>query len=532
MNPHETIPPEAEPLEAIHTVNKIGGANMSKLNEVASLISILKSKGESVTLVVSAFKGVTDTLIQAMDLLNGKNYSEADIDQAFSETKHKHFQVIDAFFTDTKKESSAVYLSEFEKLKAALMTHKQISTILLPVEGSFQMRDQVIAFGERMAAKFLKLYLEKQGHAAHHFEEMSCPEGSFKSGPISESNLHESMQRAVIEAVRATEETRDDVIRIFGGHVGGTPRGIAVDVGRSYSDTTAVNVALALRKMGIQIHHTRFWKAVDGVLTANPNDLNGGNKPFLHAIISLAEALEMASAGSGLMQIDALALAAKHALDLEIRNIDKPNKEVGTRFSNVEVKTGRVFKAIISNPNIDLITIGIPAMANREGFNEAIAHVLTKHGISVDGIFTEGTSISFSIPLPQDDADKGSKRASIQKALEELSQITVAGETHELTSRTWNSGKYASLAIVGNELDSKGIAAVQMFLSVYGIDVMAISHAENRKRITFCIPSNLRQEAIQKLHSIFVDGDVEVIDDFKKRVATQLAQVTSTYGKK
>lgn len=519
---------ETEPIhEVIHTVNKIGGANMSKLDQVANLMDSLKKKGENITLVVSAFEKVTNTLLDAMNQLSGMDYAEASIDEAFKATKKKHGEIINTHFKGNETEASSLYEREFGKLRTALMAHRKVSNILDPVEGSFAIRDQVVAFGELISGKLLELYLKlkREHYQVHHFENVSCPEDSFKGkGPTPFPELHGAMQKAVENSLEtATQETREGVIRIFGGHIAGTPRGIAVDVGRSYSDTTAVNVALAMEARGERAKHIRFWKEVDGVLTANPSDLEKEiNKPTLQEDVSIAEGLEMASAGSGLMQLDALSLAGKHGLALEIRNIDKPEQNVGTNFHSGEITSSETpFKAIISNPQIDTLMVKSNDMANRPGFVAAITSILYKHAISVDNIFTEGTSLGFSIPLPGDKADLDKKRADIRNALRELKKIVVGGEEYSLPQIEWNKKETISIAIVGDELkENRGdvLDTITTVLNVFGIKVESINMGGDNRRISICIPAKYRKEAVQKLHSVFIDRDTEVIEEIHKRL--------------
>jgi|GEM_PF-4555287 len=51
-------------------VHKIGGKNLRKLDEVRALIEHLKTTRECIVLVVSAFTGVTNALIKALDNLH------------------------------------------------------------------------------------------------------------------------------------------------------------------------------------------------------------------------------------------------------------------------------------------------------------------------------------------------------------------------------------------------------------------------------------------------------------------------------
>ncbi len=515
------------------TVNKIGGKNMSQLDQVGNLVNVLKDRGESISLVVSAFTGVTNALIGAMDELNQVDYSESDIDRAFESANSLHSVIIGKFFNGNfSEQAKTIQQQKYEKLKQSLMTHKKVSRTLMPVDGSFKIRDQVIGFGEKMSGHFLKLYLEQEGHETHFFDDVACEENGFGDGPISNRRLHAAMQKGILEAFKTAQDTRAELIRIFGGHVSNTPRGIVTDVGRSYTDTTAVNTALAFQKIGTRPADTRFWKDVPGVLTANPDDLDPDkNKPKIHGDVSIEEALEMAAAGSQIMQIDALSLAQQYRMDLSLVDIREPKKNGGTNFSNAKIETKHAFKSIISNPHVDTLTITIPEMANRKGFGAKIMGILSDHDLSMDGFFTEGTSVTFSIPLPPDESERDEHRNRIREAMKELHDITVLDERYQASDLSWTKDSLACVSVVGNELANKPgvLSEISGVLGTYGINIKSISHGESQRRIMVLIDKNNRKKAIQLLHSIFVDGDSNVIQDYTSRRLERLQHLTSTF---
>lgn len=514
------------------TVNKIGGKNMSQLGQVRKLVEVLERRGENIVLVVSAFEGVTNTLIKAMDDLNGKDYSEGDIAKAFSETVKIHQGIVEQFFNERhKKEALDAVHEALGALTQSLMTHKQASKILMPVRGSFSIRDQVIGFGESMAGKLLELYLGQEEKEARFFDKVQCDSATMGNGVVSNRKMERGIQEGLRQALLT--EARTQVIRVLGGHIGGTPRGIAIDEGRGYSDITAVDTAIALQDKGEEVKAIRFWKDVDGVFTANPKDLSAErNKPVLHRDVSIREALENAAAGSGLINVRALSRALQHGLDLQIRNIHKSESDIGTNVTRSEVVTHHAFKTIVSNPHIDTITINIPEMADEDGFAAAITQIFAKYGVSMDGIFTEGTGISFSIPMPQDESDREAYRNKLRDLLAEFKEIEVKGERYTVSETPrWDKGRFASISVIGKELhDQVGILAnISGVFSAFGINIASVVHGTMQTRINYLIDQQDRARAVQLLHSIFVDNDQEVIKEFRQKRAEQTEKLTKTF---
>lgn len=527
------------------TVNKIGGASMSEMSDVGNLIKVLKGNNEEIFLVVSAFESVTNQLIKAIDELDEKDYSEEDINRAFETVKKTHETVIDKYFKEENREAAkSLYQREYQTLKQKLLTHKKITNILVPRDELperkreiYKINDQVIGFGENVAKKILNLYLQQEGNESRVIDNVECS-GYEANGTVSNPRLHEAIQRGIREAVEEdlANETRTDVIRILGGHVGSTPHGIKEDIGRSYSDTTAVDTSIALRRMRKNVTATTFWKKEVGVLTGNPKLLDPDkNHPVKHRHISLKEGLEIASAegGSGLMQVSALALAKREKIPLEFKDIRTPHlSENGTKYTTGTIETGHVFKTIVANENIDVLSITLEEMADERGFIEAITAKLTKAGISVDGVFCEGTSLSFSLPLPKDRADKEKDRSKIEKVMGELDEgIVVDGEKYYPSDLSWDKGSMASIAIIGHELvKQEALSPLPGALEAHGIKPEGgMSVGKAQIRFSCLIRKKDCKKAVQLLHGIFVDKDHELVQSFKERYGRILDRMTGTY---
>lgn len=520
---------------------------MAQLDLVKKLVDTLEARNEQIVFVVSAFEGVTQKLIGAMDQLNKTNYSESDIDAAFDPVKKRHEEIIEKFFKDEHAtQARNLYETAFSILRQSLMTHKKISKVLMPTKKSFQVRDQVIGFGERMAGAFLKAYLEQEGKDSDFLDNINADEDILKQGPITDRSLHEAKKKGIADAfkradafktvktadvLKIAKDTRSGVIKILGGHIGGTPRGLVPHQGRGYSDITAVDTALALEEIGLSVAETRFWKDVDGILTANPKDLDEKNQAVLHRDVSSDEALENASAGSSLVNVNALALARKHSLTLRIRNIQKLDPDIGTNIITGQVNTKYLFKTIVTNDNIDAITIILPEMADKDGFTAAITKIFAKYKINIDSIGIEGTSMTFGLPLPRDKADKEEYRERIRKAIDKLNIIEVKGEKFTDAKVEWDQESLGSISVIGKELQNRPgiLGSISTTFGCFGINVYAVSHGKNQTRITYLINRSKCREATRLLHSIYVDGDLEIIAEMKGRRAVLDEELTGTF---
>ncbi len=503
---------------------------MMQLDVIGNLTDVLENRNENIVYVVSAFEGVTNRLIAALDALNGKNYSEADIDTAFAPVYQKHEEVIGKFFPGEFAEKvREKYEASFGVIRQSLITHKTVSNILKPVDGSFQIRDQVIGFGEDMGAAFLQMYLEQQGKQVVHVENVQADQDLLSHGEITNTRINAAKKAGIIHSL---QEVRSDVIRIFGGHMKGTPRGLIPHQGRGYSDIMGVNVTQALRDLGEDVQDPRFWKDVDGVYTANPKDLGLNNNPRLHEDISISDALENASAGSGLINVRALSYARQNGMGLRIRNLKRLDPDVGTSITTGRVDTRFLFKSIVTNPYVDALTFDIPEMADEPGFGDALVSAFAKKRVTLDLICCEGTSITFSVPLPQDEADRQALRLRIREIIDSCKTVEVYGERFDVQGIEWDKERFASLSFIGTELKDRSsvLGSITSTLGAFGINICGISHGKKQTRISLLIDGGNRKKAVQVCHSYYVDNDPKVKSERARLSAQAEEGLTSTFN--
>ncbi|MEZ4087552.1 MAG: ACT domain-containing protein [Candidatus Gracilibacteria bacterium] len=493
-------------MERSVTVNKIGGANMSKLDQVLNLVRSLREEGETPILVVSAFKGVTNKLYDMLDQLHDTDYEEADIDRAFQPALDIIKGKIDEFFKteEHKKMAYSHVLREIQIVKNVLRMHKRVSNVLAPQAATYEARDKVIAFGERSVIGVLEAFLQENRVMAEAVNDVEFHANG--GSRTSKEDLHEGIQEGIATKLKEVMHGWDEEVLILGGHIKGTPRGMTVDIGRSYSDTTAVDVTAALsHHMGFYVDKTVMWKEVDGVMSADPRQLDLTiNTPIVHEDVSYDEAFEMAGSGSQLMQIDALRLGWEMGIPLVLKNIDRP-KGVGTTFGRSWPQTAAPFKVVMANRNVDAVSYKIPQMANQPGFLHAMTGLFDQEDVSVTDIFSSGIVVGFSVNLPSDEADQKVLRAKIRRINRAMENLVVHGKGYACTIE-WHKGD-ANLVLVGDELkQNRGVfSRITSVLAEEGINIRATTQTHAERRISFMIPKGFAEKAVQALHREFLD---------------------------
>ena len=138
------------------TVVKFGGSNFKCKEDTGRIVQVIKNYAEPVVVVVSAFYGVTDYLIESLD-------------------KARHDELVAKTTTDylrnLKKENLELYiqdkdlinhiLSEIDVLLEEL--GRYLHGIALTGDASPALEDHVLSYGERISAVFLAAILNNEG---------------------------------------------------------------------------------------------------------------------------------------------------------------------------------------------------------------------------------------------------------------------------------------------------------------------------------------------------------------------------------
>src|SRR4026209_451557 len=164
--------------------------------------------------------------------------------------------------------------------------------------------DLLLVTGENAAAALTAMAVNALGGTAISLT-------GAQAGILTDRN-HTRARIANVSPKQIQELLADDYIVIVAGFQGQTPEGETTTLGRGGSDLTAIALAGALNADGCQI-----FTDVDGVFTC---DLRLVSEAKKMDEISYDELLEMAGAGSKVMQSRAVELAKKFSVPFEVRS--------------------------------------------------------------------------------------------------------------------------------------------------------------------------------------------------------------------
>src|SRR5205809_3925198 len=170
--------------------------------------------------------------------------------------------------------------------------------------------DVLLATGERAACALTAMAVNALGAKAISL--------TGADAGILTDQMHTNARIANVSPKQIQELLADDYIVIVAGFQGQTVEGETTTLGRGGSDLTAIALAGALNADACQI-----FTDVDGVFTCDPRVVADAKKVDE---IAYDELLEMASAGSKVMQSRAVEFAKKFGIEFEVRSSFKTDR--------------------------------------------------------------------------------------------------------------------------------------------------------------------------------------------------------------
>src|SRR4051812_1443062 len=298
-----------------------------------------------------------------------------------------------------------------------------------------------------------------------------------------------------IDEANIRRDLRERCVVVVAGFQGVDAAGNITTLGRGGSDTSAVALAAALKA-----DECHIFTDVDGVYTTDPRIVPEARRL---RTITFEEMLEMAGAGSKVLQIRSVEFAGKYKVPTRVlSSLTDPmipvteEAKAGTLITFEEDPHMAMEKAVISGVafNRDEAKITVHDVPDRPGIAYAILGPIADANIDVDVIVQnvghDGmTDMTFTV-----------HRSDYAKAVKILKgQVQPHIKCRDVTG----DEKIAKVSIVGMGMRSHAGIAAQMFrtLSEEGINIQMISTSEIK--ITVVIEEKYTELAVRVLHKAF-----------------------------
>lgn len=269
---------------------------------------------------------------------------------------------------------------------------------------------------------------------------------------------------------------------ILAGFQGHSPEGQVTTLGRGGSDLSAIAIAAALKADLCQI-----FTDVDGVYTADPRIV-----PLAKKIesISYEEMLEMASAGSKVMQNRAVEFAQKFKVLFEVRSSFNNNPGTIVKEEVPSMEDVVVSGVALDKNQAKLVISDLP---DRAGTAAQLFQTIADTGVSVDmivqNIGREGKA-NMTFTVTRDDVKRAEK--AVKTAFPEL-EVGEGFETSEI----------AKVSVVGVGMRTHSGVAATLFeaLAEAAVNIQLISTSEIK--ISVGIDPQDAEKAAQVVHRAF-----------------------------
>ena len=334
--------------------------------------------------------------------------------------------------------------------------------------------DQLLAIGEQETIALTAMAL--QGIGADAVSYTGAQAGIFTD------KVHTKAKIKTINAKPIEKDLKAGRIVIVAGFQGINEEGQITTLGRGGSDLTAIALAAALRADKCEI-----YTDVDGVYTADPRVVKTARKL---PEISYDEMLELASAGSKVMQSRSVEFAKKYGVVFEVRSSFNHNpgtivKEEVAYMEQVVVRGVAVDK--------DQAKVTVSNIRDQPGSAAKVFKALADASVVVDMIVQNvgrhGVA-NLTFTVPQGDAIRA------VKALEPVLATVGGGEVAV-------DEQIAKLSVVGVGMKTHSGVAATLFqaLADVGINIDLISTSEIK--ISVAIDLNRADEAARAAHAAF-----------------------------
>lgn len=334
--------------------------------------------------------------------------------------------------------------------------------------------DVLLATGEQAAIALVAMAINAQGGKAISLT-------GAEAGILTD-RAHTRAKIANITPRQIHALLAEDYIVIVAGFQGQNADGETTTLGRGGSDLTAIALAGALNADACQI-----FTDVDGVFTCDPRIVSDAQKIDE---VSYDELLEMAGAGSKVMQSRAVEFAKKFGIEFEVRSSlkDAPGTIAKEETANME---DVVIRGISLERNQAKVTLD--DVRDEPGIAGRIFSAIASGNISVDMIVqsvSEHGTTDLSFTMHENDLPAARELlAPLVREIRAAGLITKAG--------------VAKLSVVGIGMRSHSGVAARLFecLGKGGINIQLISTSEIK--IAVVIDGQNADRAAQLTHEEF-----------------------------
>jgi bifunctional aspartokinase / homoserine dehydrogenase 1 len=457
-------------------VMKFGGSSIASPERIRSVADIIaaSAKKSKVIVVVSAFQGVTNLLIETAQ---------------FAERGDERYA---GNLNALKKRHAAACGSLFGKRIPAEVRKRvdhRLDDLSNVLHGIFLLRDcpprafdLVMSFGERLSAFIIASYINRKQAAAYvDARRIIRTDNRYTNASIIFDETEQLIRKYF-------KEFPARAIPVVTGFIGSTSEGRTTTIGRSGSDYTASVIGAAMEASVVEI-----WTDVDGVMSSDPKIVP---KAFVLEHISYEEAMELSYFGSKVLHPSTIAPAVKAKIPIRIKNSFNPQQR-GTLVSGDVRDSAGAAKGISSVENVTLLTLKGMSMVGVPGTAERLFKALAVRNVNVILISQSSSEHTICFAINSNDAQRAQKAIAHEFRFEFQNRLTNLDMRDNQTI----------VAVVGQGMKGTPGIAGKIFqaLGENNINVSAIAQGASELNISLVVDSVQKIRALNVIHQAFFE---------------------------
>lgn len=467
-------------------VLKFGGSSVGNAAVISKVLSIVKesvNNNEEPVMVLSAFYGVTNLLIEA-----GKKAAERNDDyhSVFYKTKEVHTNIIRELIPEEETQDIIDELDEqFNELE------KLLFGIYLTREMSLRSKDQLMSYGEQLSAKIISRMFLINGLNAEYVDarEIIITDNNFGNAKVN-FDLTNSLINSLIKP--------KEHLPVITGFIASTIDEETTTLGRGGSDYTASIVGSALGVEEIQI-----WTDVNGFMTADPKKVT---KAIPIEALSYDEAMEMTQFGSKVVYPPTIRPAYNCSIPILIKNSFNPSFK-GTQITTFGATKNFLVTGISVLSDVALIKIEGSGLADVSNITGKIFSLLSKKDIVpvLVSKASSGQSILFCIPAE----NANDVKENIQKEF----KYEFNGSGLFRVDVDFN---ITVIAVIAENMKNVSSIPGKIFhaLGKNGINISAIAQGSSQLNLSLVVSKEDESKALNVIHDEFFLSDYKTINLF------------------
>ncbi|MEM6453676.1 MAG: aspartate kinase [Acidobacteriota bacterium] len=463
---------------------KFGGSSVGTPERVRRLVGIVteaRRDGE-VAVVVSAFEGVTNALLEAADAAARRN--DAYLDR-WSALRARHHQAAEALAALPEQDA----LLRTIELRCNDLRDLLHGVFLLR-ECSPRTRDSIVSYGERLSAPIVAAALRDVQIDADPCDARSLIVTDARFGRA-RVDLDATYPR-----IRAYLEAHVGSVAVITGFIAATMGDQTTTLGRGGSDYTAALVGAAVEADAIEL-----WTDVDGVLSADPRLVENA---FPLRVLSYDELMELSHFGAKVVYPPSIQPARSAGIPLVIKNTLEPNA-AGSRIVASAPPSTRPVRGVSSIDTVCLMRLEGAGMIGVPGIAARLFSALAKAEVSVILISQASSEHSICFAVAPEDAERAQQVLNEAFALERD-----AGLVEDLVIES----DVAVVAAVGEAMREQPGISAQLFgaLAHAQINIRAIAQGSSERNVSVVVTRSDVQRAVRAVHRAFFGPPNERVD--------------------